>query len=59
MRVEYHLEYSSKALREIDKKYPGGFASAQVRLNLQVIIEGQKEDVEKLVRLLGRHYNLR
>jgi len=59
MNVEYQLELSKKDIEELDRKYPGGFATAQLpSLNLTVTISGTPEQVYQVKTILRRHYTL-
>lgn len=59
MKAEWRLEQTEKELAEIDQKYPGGFAVAQLpSLNLRVSVEGTPEQVYRVKTILRRHYIL-
>jgi len=59
MKVIYCLEHTQQELDELDKQYPGGFASANLpSLQLTVEIEGTTEQVKKVIELLRTKYRL-
>ena len=59
MKVIYCLEHTQQELDELDKEYPGGFASANLpSLGLTVEIEGTSSQVKRVVELLRTKYRL-